>query len=49
MVFTVAIVLMALWLLGMVASHTMGGVIHALFVIAITMVLVRVIGGRRAL
>ncbi len=49
MLFTVAIVLIALWLLGIVTSHTMGGVIHVLFAIAIIMVLVRVISGRRAL
>jgi hypothetical protein len=44
---TVAIVLLVLWLLGMVSSTTMGGLIHVLLVIAIVMVLVRVIQGRR--
>ncbi|MFI5407221.1 MAG: lmo0937 family membrane protein [Nitrososphaerales archaeon] len=49
MLFTVAVVLIALWLLGFLTSYTMGGVIHVLLVIAIIMVLVRVISGRRVL
>ena len=49
MLFTIAIVLIALWLLGIVTSYTMGGLIHILLVIAIIVVLVRVISGRRAL
>lgn len=44
---TIAIVLVALWLLGLVTSYTMGGLIHALLVIAIVVILVRVIQGRR--
>jgi hypothetical protein len=44
---TIAIVLIVLWLLGMVTSYTMGGLIHALLVIAVIVVLVRVIQGRR--
>lgn len=44
---TVAIVLVVLWLLGLVTSNTMGGFIHVLLVIAIVVVLVRVIRGRR--
>ena len=44
---TIAIVLIVLWLLGIVSSYTMGGFIHALLVIAIVMILVRVIQGRR--
>jgi hypothetical protein len=44
---TIAIVLIVLWLLGLVSSYTMGGFIHALLVIAIVMILVRVIQGRR--
>lgn len=44
---TIAIVLVVLWLLGIVTSYTMGGFIHALLVIAIVVVLVRVIQGRR--
>jgi hypothetical protein len=49
MVYTIAVVLIILWLLGMVTSYTMGGFIHALLVIAIIVVLVRVITGRKAL
>jgi len=48
MLYTIAIVLIALWLLGMVSSYTMGGIIHVLLVIAIIVVLVNVISGRRA-
>ncbi|MDE3042300.1 MAG: lmo0937 family membrane protein [Nitrospirota bacterium] len=44
---TIAIVLIVLWLLGLVSSYTMGGFIHALLVITIVMILVRVIQGRR--
>jgi hypothetical protein len=44
---TIAIVLIALWLLGLVTSYTMGGFIHILLVIAIIVILVRVIQGRR--
>lgn len=43
---TIALILVVLWLLGMVGSYTMGGLIHVLLVIAIVMVLVRVIQGR---
>jgi len=49
MLFTIAIVLIVLWLLGMLTAYTMGGVIHILLVIAIIMILVRVISGRRVL
>lgn len=45
MLWTVAVVLLVLWALGLVSSYTMGGFIHALLVIAIVVVLVRVIGG----
>jgi hypothetical protein len=45
---TIAVILIALWLLGLVTSYTMGGLIHILVVIAIVVVLVRVIRGRRA-
>ena len=48
MLWTIAVVLVALWLLGVVTSTTLGGFIHVLIVIAILMVLVRVIQGRRA-
>ena len=44
---TIAVVLVVLWLLGIVTSYTMGGFIHALLVIAIVVILVRVIQGRR--
>ena len=44
---TIAVILLVLWLLGLVTSYTMGGLIHLLLVIAIVVVLVRVIQGRR--
>ena len=44
---TVFVVLLILWLLGMVSSYTMGGFIHILLVVAIVVILVRVIQGRR--
>ncbi len=44
---TIATILIILWLLGLVSSYTMGGFIHILLVIAIVVVLVRVIQGRR--
>lgn len=44
---TVAVVLLILWVLGLVSSHAMGGFIHVLLVVAIIVVLVRVIRGRR--
>ncbi len=44
---TIIVVLLVLWLLGLVTSYTMGGLIHILLVIAIVMVLLRVIQGRR--
>lgn len=47
MLMTIFVLLMILWLLGMVSSYTMGGFIHLLLVIAIVVVLVRVIQGRR--
>ena len=46
---TIAIVLLVLWGLGMVSSYTMGGLIHVLLVVAIAVVLIRVIQGRRAI
>lgn len=49
MLYTIAVVLVILWLLGLVTSVTMGGFIHALLVIALVVVLLRVINGRRAL
>jgi hypothetical protein len=44
---TMAVILVLLWLVGLVSSYTMGGLIHVLLVIAIVVVLVRVIQGRR--
>jgi len=49
MLWTIAVVLIALWLLGLITSYTMGGFIHILLVIAVIMVLVNLISGRRAL
>ena len=47
MLYTIAIVLLVLWLLGLISSYTMGGFIHILLVIAIVMVLVNLISGRK--
>ena len=47
MLYTLAFILVVLWLLGMVSSYTMGGFIHVLLVIAIVVLLLRIIGGRR--
>jgi len=44
---TIAIILIVLWLLGLVSSYTLGGFIHALLVIAVVVILIRVIQGRR--
>ncbi len=44
---TIAVVLVILWLLGVVSSYTLGGVIHILLVVAIVVILIRVIQGRR--
>jgi Family of unknown function (DUF5670) len=49
MLWTIAVILLVLWALGLVTSYTMGGFIHALLVIAIVVVLIQVIQGRRAL
>jgi len=49
MLFTIAVVLILLWLLGMVSSYTISGFIHILLVIAIIVVLVRIIRGRKPL
>lgn len=49
MLMTIAIILIVLWALGLVTSTTMGGLIHILLVIAIIVVLVRVIQGRKIL
>jgi hypothetical protein len=47
MLYTIAVVLLILWALGLVTSYTMGGFIHILLVIAIVVVLIQVIQGRR--
>lgn len=47
MLWTIAVILLILWALGLVSSYTMGGFIHFLLVIAVIVVLVRVIQGRR--
>jgi hypothetical protein len=49
MLYTIAIILLVLWGLGLVGSYTMGGFIHLLLVAAVVLVLVRVIQGRRVL
>lgn len=48
MLYTIAVVLLILWLLGLVSSYTIGGFIHVLLVLAIVVVLLRVISGRSA-
>lgn len=47
MLYTIAVVLIILWLLGLITSTTMGGFVHVLLVIAIVVVLLRVISGRK--
>jgi len=47
MLYTIAVVLLILWLLGLVTSYTIGGLIHVLLVIAIVVVLLRIITGRK--
>ena len=49
MLYTIAVVLLILWLLGLVSSYTVGGLIHVLLVIAIVVILLRVISGRKPL
>ena len=49
MLYTIAIILIVLWLLGLVSSYTINGFIHILLVIAIIVILVRLIGGRKPL
>jgi len=48
MLYTIAVVLLVLWLLGLVSSYTIGGFIHVLLVIAIVVLLLQIISGRRA-
>ena len=47
MLYNIAVILIVLWLLGLVTSYTMGGVIHVLLVIAVVMILFQLIRGRR--
>jgi hypothetical protein len=47
MLYTIAVILIVLWLLGLVTSYTMGGLIHVLLVIAVVMILIQVIQSRR--
>ena len=49
MLWTIAVILIILWLFGFVSSYTMGGFIHILLVVAIIVVVIRVIQGRRPL
>jgi hypothetical protein len=49
MLWTIAVILLVLWLLGLVTSYTMGGFIHILLVIAVVVILLNIIQGRRAL
>jgi hypothetical protein len=47
MIYTIAVVLLVLWLLGLVSSYTIGGFIHILLVVAIVLLLARFISGRK--
>jgi hypothetical protein len=47
MLWTIAVIMMILWFLGLVTAHTMGGLVHVLLVLAIVVVLIRIIQGRR--
>jgi hypothetical protein len=49
MLYTIAVILLVLWALGLVTSVTMGGFVHVLLVIAVVVVLLRVISGRKVL
>jgi hypothetical protein len=49
MLYTIAIILLILWVLGLVSSYTLGGLIHILLVVALVVVLVNFISGRRTL
>lgn len=46
---TIAVILLVLWVLGLVSSYTMGGLIHVLLVIAVVVILIRLIRGRSVL
>jgi hypothetical protein len=47
MLYPIAVILIVLWLLGLVTSYTMGGVIHVLLVIAVVLILIQILQGRR--
>jgi len=49
MLWTILAILLALWLIGLVTSHTLGGLIHILLVVAVIVVIVRLVSGRRVL
>jgi hypothetical protein len=49
MLYTVAIIMLVLWALGLITAHTMSGFVHVLLVVAIVLILVRVISGRKPL
>ena len=49
MLYTIAVILVVLWLLGLVSSYTMGGFIHVLLVIAVIVIILQVINGRKKL
>jgi len=49
MLWTIAVILLVLWLLGLVTSYTLGGFIHVLLVIAVVVILLRIISGRKPL
>jgi hypothetical protein len=49
MLYTLVVVLLILWLLGLVTSYTLGGLIHILLVVAVVVLLVNLLSGRRAL
>jgi len=49
MIYTIAVVLIILWLLGLVTSYTMGGLIHILLVIALIVIVVNLLSGRKSL
>lgn len=49
MLYTIAIVLLVLWALGLVSAYTMGGLIHVLLVVAVIMVVINLVSGRRSI
>jgi hypothetical protein len=49
MLYTIAVILIVLWLLGLVTSYTMGGFVHILLVVALIMIVVNLVSGRRSL